>query len=58
MSTLNDACSIEDLRKMARKRLPRGVFDFFDGGVDDAFALRTLLDFKPQPVFRADLRGD
>lgn len=29
------AWSIEDLRRMARRRLPRGVFDFFDGGAED-----------------------
>lgn len=35
------ACSIEDLRQLARRRLPRGVFDFFDGGADDEITLRA-----------------
>lgn len=38
---LADACSIDDLRGLARQRLPRGVFDFFDGGADDEITLRA-----------------
>lgn len=34
------AYSIEDLRRMARRRLPRAVFDFFDGGAEDELTLR------------------
>ena len=34
------AWSIEDLRGIARKRLPRAVFDFFDGGAEDEGTLR------------------
>lgn len=40
-SSLAHACSIEDLRGLARLRLPRGVFDFFDGGADDEITLRA-----------------
>jgi isopentenyl diphosphate isomerase/L-lactate dehydrogenase-like FMN-dependent dehydrogenase len=36
-----DAHSIEDLRQLARRRLPRGVFDFFDGGAEDEITLRA-----------------
>ncbi|RYF82094.1 MAG: alpha-hydroxy-acid oxidizing protein [Comamonadaceae bacterium] len=38
---LANACSINDLRGLARRRLPRGVFDFFDGGADDEITLRA-----------------
>lgn len=34
------AYSIEDLRLLARKRLPRAVFDFFEGGAEDELTLR------------------
>ena len=34
------AYSIEDLRRAARRRLPRAVFDFFDGGAEDELTLR------------------
>jgi (S)-mandelate dehydrogenase len=34
-STVAKAQSIADLRDLARKRLPRAVFDFFDGGAED-----------------------
>jgi (S)-mandelate dehydrogenase len=33
MPKLSRAVSIEDLRRMAQRWLPRSVFDFFDGGV-------------------------
>jgi (S)-mandelate dehydrogenase len=39
--SVQDAHSIEDLRRMAQRRLPRGVFDFFDGGADDENTLRA-----------------
>ena len=34
------AHSIDDLRERARRRLPRAVFDFFDGGSEDEGTLR------------------
>lgn len=34
------AYSIEDLRQAAKSRLPRAVFDFFDGGAEDEITLR------------------
>jgi (S)-mandelate dehydrogenase len=34
------AWNIEDLRQLARKRLPRGIFDFFDGAAEDEITLR------------------
>jgi L-lactate dehydrogenase (cytochrome) len=32
--------SIEDLRRQSRRRLPRAVFDFIDGGAEDEVTLR------------------
>jgi len=40
MPNLSRAVSIEDLRRLARRRLPRSVFDFFDGGAEDETTLR------------------
>jgi len=34
------AYSIADLRRMAKRRLPRAIFDFFDGGAEDELTLR------------------
>jgi L-lactate dehydrogenase (cytochrome) len=34
------AVNIEDLRRGARRRLPRAVFDYIDGGADAEFTLR------------------
>lgn len=41
MTRLDRALSIADLRNMARRRLPRSVFEFIDGGAEDE---RTLAD--------------
>ncbi|HTP62618.1 MAG TPA: alpha-hydroxy acid oxidase [Burkholderiales bacterium] len=35
------AFSIEDLRRAAKRRLPRAVFDFIDGGAEDELTLRA-----------------
>ena len=40
MADLEQAVSIEDLRRMAQRRLPRAIFDFFDGGAEDEVTLR------------------
>ncbi|HUQ25921.1 MAG TPA: alpha-hydroxy acid oxidase [Burkholderiales bacterium] len=37
---LGDAVNIEDLRQLAKCRLPRAIFDFFDGGAEDETTLR------------------
>jgi len=40
MADLSKAINIEDLRELARRRLPRAIFDFFDGGAEDEVTLR------------------
>src|SRR5437879_8699822 len=40
MADLSRAINIEDLRQLARRRLPRAIFDFFDGGAEDEVTLR------------------
>jgi L-lactate dehydrogenase (cytochrome) len=35
------AVSIEDLRRAARRRLPKAIFDFIDGGAQDEISLRA-----------------
>jgi (S)-mandelate dehydrogenase len=41
MADLSRAVNIEDLRLLARRRLPRAIFDFFDGGAEDEVTLRA-----------------
>jgi (S)-mandelate dehydrogenase len=41
MADLSKAVSIEDLRRIAKTRLPRAIFDFFDGGAEDEVTLRA-----------------
>jgi len=51
---LATAASVGDLRRIARRRLPRGVFDYIDGGAEDERALRNnseriaALEFRPR----------
>jgi len=58
---LRGAASVEDLRRIARRRLPRGVFDYIDGGAEDerslagnsaAFARR---EFRPRVLRRVGI---
>lgn len=37
---VSDALNISDLRKLAKRRLPRMVFDYIDGGADDEVTLK------------------
>ena len=51
---LRRAASVDDLRAIARRRLPRGVFDYVDGGAEDELSLaanRAAFDatgFRPR----------
>ena len=51
---LRRAASVDDLRAIARRRLPRGVFDYVDGGAEDELTLaanRAAFDatgFRPR----------
>ena len=40
MRNLINCHDIYDLRKAAKKRLPKTIFDFLDGGADDEVSLR------------------
>ncbi len=50
---LRSAATIDDLRLIAKRRLPAGVFDYFDGGAEDERTLRqnasafSKLEFRP-----------
>jgi len=39
-SSLSSVVNIEDLRRLAQRRLPRAVFDYIDGGADAEVTLR------------------
>lgn len=41
---LGRAANIADLRDVARSRLPRGVFDYIDGGADDELSMRRNVE--------------
>src|SRR6059058_680911 len=46
--------NIEDLRRAAKRRLPRVVFDYIDGGAEDVWTLRAnslafvMVTFRPR----------
>ena len=44
--------TVEDLRRRARRRLPRAVFDFIDGGAEDELTLRRNESAFKQITFR------
>lgn len=43
-SVAASAFSIDDLRRLARKRLPRAIFEFYDGGAEQEITLRDNLE--------------
>lgn len=51
---LNRAADVDDLRRLAKRRLPRGVFDYIDGGAEDERTLGrnvagfSRLEFQPR----------
>ena len=44
--------NIEDLRRLARRRLPRSVFDYLDGGAEDELTLRENPRAFSEVLFR------
>src|SRR5512134_2692322 len=46
------AVNIEDLRRAARRRLPRAVFDYIDGGADAEITLRANCRAFEEMTFR------
>jgi len=50
---LRSAVTVEDLRRVAKRRLPRGVFDYIDGGAEDERTMANnasgfaRLEFRP-----------
>ncbi|MBS0638393.1 MAG: alpha-hydroxy-acid oxidizing protein [Proteobacteria bacterium] len=41
MSRIDSAINIDDLKRIAKRRLPKIIFDFIEGGVEDEVGLRT-----------------
>jgi L-lactate dehydrogenase (cytochrome) len=52
------AASVEDLREIARRRLPRGVFDYIDGAAEDEVTLAANSDAYRRIRFRPRVLRD
>ncbi len=52
MPSVSHAVNIEDLRRMARNRLPRMVFDYIDGGAEREWTLRENCRAFEDVMFR------
>ena len=59
MKNLKNCHDISDLRRAAKNRLPKSIFDFLDGGADDEISMRMnrstfgeydLVPDAPKPV--------
>lgn len=46
------AASVQDLRRIARRRLPRGCFDYIDGGAEDERTLAANTEAFARVTFR------
>lgn len=55
---LDDCCNVSDLRRAARRRLPKPIFDYLDGGADDEITLRrssaAFADYEIVPNMLVD----
>ena len=51
-SRFNRAVNIDDLRRMARRRLPKAVFDYLDGGAEDEITLLENCRVFRELIFR------
>jgi L-lactate dehydrogenase (cytochrome) len=55
---LRTVASVDDLRRLAKRRLPGGVFDYIDGGAEDELTLERNVDGFRRMGFRPRvLRG-
>jgi L-lactate dehydrogenase (cytochrome) len=55
---LRTVASVDDLRRLAKRRLPGGVFDYIDGGAEDELTLERNVDGFRRMEFRPRvLRG-
>ena len=52
MADLSGIVNIEDLRRAAKRRLPRAVFDYIDGGADAEVTLRENCQAFDRVTFR------
>lgn len=55
---LSTAADVEDLRRIAKRRLPAGVFDYIDGGAEDERSLRGNVDGFAKLEFRPRVLRD
>jgi L-lactate dehydrogenase (cytochrome) len=55
---LRVAADVADLRRIARRRLPRGVFDYIDGGAEEELSLRRNVDAFRRVEFRPRVLND
>ncbi len=55
---LRTAANVDDLRAMAKKRLPGGVFDYIDGGAEDEISLADNVEAFRRVGFRPRVLRD
>jgi L-lactate dehydrogenase (cytochrome) len=55
---LRRAADVSDLRRIARRRLPRGVFDYVDGGAEDEITLNANIEAFRRIEFRPRVLRD
>jgi L-lactate dehydrogenase (cytochrome) len=55
---LSRAANVDDLRRIARRRLPRGVFDYVDGAAEDERTLAANAEAFARTTFRPRVLRD
>lgn len=57
-SRLQEAATVDDLRRLAEKRAPRLVFDYVDGAAEDERSMRASVEAFDRLVFRPRILRD
>ena len=55
---LHKVANVEDLRSLAKRRLPAGVFDYIDGGAEDEITLRNNVEAYRKVAFKPRVLRD
>jgi (S)-mandelate dehydrogenase len=58
MAAIDKAYNIDDLARIAKRRLPRGLYEFIDRGAEDEVTMRANIDSIKRVFFRQRVGND
>jgi len=58
MAAIDNAYNIDDLARLAKRRLPRGLYEFIDRGAADEVTMRANVESIKRVFFRQRVGAD